>query len=393
MPMDVLAKSKSGDHAEPPCAPQTRSARPDIVIAYARANRGALVDCSTALTERGYVVWWDRQMTAGRKWREQFDEQVERARKVIVIWSEAAAKSKEVAREMAFAYGQRKLVPFCIDDTPPDHRYNELDHKRIVDFGAEIDKVVEAIEFTPPQLLPPPQHDLEIELGDLPRAPATLFGREVELEALLAAWNSTGARKKNVFVLHALGGAGKSSLVSRFIEEIRERGYEGARRVYAWSAYSQGANRRADAGTFFSDALAFFGHTGAQLTDQVAQARALSRAVQKERALLVLDGLEPLQGAPKDSGGKLKDKALATLIKRLADHNPGLVVITSRQPLPELREHKLVVSWALEHLSTSAGIDLLRELGVRGRDKHLEAAVKEVEGHALSITLLGSYIA
>src|SRR5262245_40434908 len=75
--------------------PQSHSARPDIVIAYARADRGALADCSAALAQRGYAVWWDREMTAGRKWREQFDEQVDRARKVIVIWSEAAAKSKE----------------------------------------------------------------------------------------------------------------------------------------------------------------------------------------------------------------------------------------------------------------------------------------------------------
>src|SRR5262249_25648125 len=88
----------------------------DLVISYARADRGALADCSAALVQRGYLVWWDSDMTAGRKWREQFDEQVERARKVIVIWSKAAANSKEVAREMAFAYGQRKLVPLRIDD-------------------------------------------------------------------------------------------------------------------------------------------------------------------------------------------------------------------------------------------------------------------------------------
>jgi len=393
MPVDVLAKEKCGRQVNLPNALQARSQRPDVVIAYARTDRGALADCAGALARRGYVVWWDLAMTAGRKWRDQFDEQVDRARKVIVIWSEAAAKSKEVAREMAFAYGQRKLVPLCIDNTPPDSRYNELDHKQILDFDAEIDEIVEAIEFEPIQLVPAPAEDFDIELGDLPRAPAALFGREVEVDELLKAWNSAGAKKKNVFVLHGLGGAGKSSLVSSFIEELRERGYEGARRVYAWSAYSQGANRRADAGTFFADALAFFGHTGAELTDQVAQARALSKIIQKERSLLVLDGLEPLQGAPKDSGGKLKDKALATLIKRLADHNPGLVVITSRQPLPELREHKLVVSWPLEHLSTSAGVALLRQLGVRGRDTHLKAAVEEVEGHALSITLLGSYIA
>ncbi len=365
----------------------------DLVIAYARADRGALADCSAALVQRGYVVWWDSDMTAGRKWREQFDEQVERARKVIVIWSKAASNSKEVAREMAFAYGQRKLVPLCIDDTPPDHRYNELDHKRIVDFGTEIDAIVDAIEFVPPRSSLAIAPDFEIELGDLPRPPARLFGREVELAAMQSAWRSSGAEKRNVFVVHALGGAGKSALVGRFIDELRSRSYDGASRVYAWSAYSQGANKRADAGKLFTEALAFFGYAGPPLTDQVAQARTLSNILQKTRSLLVLDGLEPLQGAPKESGGRLKDKALATLIKRLADHNPGLLVLTSRQPLPELKDHGSVVNWALEHLSTPAGVALLQQLGVRGREKHLKAAVEEVEGHALSVTLLGTYIA
>jgi hypothetical protein len=43
---------------------------------------------------------------------------------------------------------------------------------------------------------------------------------------------------------------------------LREKTYDGARRVYAWSAYSQGANRRADAGELFSEALSFFGYAG-----------------------------------------------------------------------------------------------------------------------------------
>src|SRR5438477_144646 len=41
----------------------------------------------------------------------------------------------------------------------------------------------------------------------------------------------------------------------------------------------------------------------------------------------------------------------------------------------------------------TARADLLVELGVRGRQRELEAAVREVQGHALSVTLLGTYLA
>ena len=42
---------------------------------------------------------------------------------------------------------------------------------------------------------------------------------------------------------------------------------------------------------------------------------------------------------------------------------------------------------------TTRGADLLVDLGVHGRQRDLEAAVRELQGHALSVTLLGTYLA
>ena len=53
----------------------------------------------------------------------------------------------------------------------------------------------------------------------------------------------------------------------------------------------------------------------------------------------------------------------------------------------------LVINHPLEDLSDHAGADLLVDLGVHGRQRDLEAAVREVQGHALSVTLLGTYLA
>ncbi len=123
------------------------------------------------------------------------------------------------------------------------------------------------------------------------------------------------------------------------------------------------------------------------------RARALAKLVQRERTLLLLDGLEPLQDPPGVNKGRFKDKGLAELVKLLANSNHGLVVLTTRQEVPELAGHgALVVNHPLDKLTPPAGAELLVELGVRGRQRDLEAAVREVDGHALSVTLLGTYL-
>jgi hypothetical protein len=234
------------------------------------------------------------------------------------------------------------------------------------------------------------------EFGDIPDAPDKLIGREEELKELRAAWESRAPGKINAVVLHALGGAGKSALVRTFANELLAADGGGASRIYGWSAYSQGSGeqKRADADGFISKALGDFGFQGKLPTDPVQRAKELVKQVQKERVLLLLDGLEPLQDPPGINKGRFKDKGLAELIKLLAKQNPGLMVLTTWQDVPELAGHgPLVVNRALDQLSDEAGADLLVELGVHGRQGELEAAVREVQGHALSVTLLGSYVA
>src|SRR5262249_50226758 len=46
----------------------------------------------------------------------------------------------------------------------------------------------------------------------------------------------------------------------------------------------------------------------------------------------------------------------------------------------------------LEHLSSDAGAQLLRALGVKGREAELQSASDEFSGHCLALTLLGSYL-
>ena len=149
---------------------------------------------------------------------------------------------------------------------------------------------------------------IPVEFGDIPGAPDKLIGRDTELEMLLGAWESRAPKKVNAVVLHALGGAGKSALLRTFANELLAAGGGGASRIYGWSAYSQGSGeqKRADADGFISKALGDFGWQGELPRDPVERARALAKLIQKERVLLLLDGLEPLQDAPKPQQGPVQ---------------------------------------------------------------------------------------
>ena len=223
-----------------------------------------------------------------------------------------------------------------------------------------------------------------------------LFGRDEELAALdkLAADPT-----KKILTIVAFGGVGKTSLVIEWMARLAAKNWEGFERVFDWSFFSQGTREEggASADTFIAAALRFFGDEA--LADSPASAwdkgARLAHLVSQQRALLVLDGIEPLQHPPGPLAGELKDPALATLFKGLARQNQGLCIVTTRERVTDLAAFRDITApeWQLHHLSVPAGVGLLKSLGVRGTPAEFEGVVKDVKGHALTLNLLGRYLA
>jgi hypothetical protein len=120
----------------------------------------------------------------------------------------------------------------------------------------------------------------------------------------------------------------------------------------------------------------------------------LAKLVAHRRTLLVLDGLEPLQNPPGSQEGRLREPSLQALLRELAAFNMGLCVITTRLPIADLSDHEgsSALRRHLEHLSSHAGAQLLRALGVKGDEAELRSASDEFDGHCLALTLFGSYL-
>jgi tetratricopeptide (TPR) repeat protein len=233
-------------------------------------------------------------------------------------------------------------------------------------------------------------------------APDELIGREAETQLLAETWTKvergdTGHPRVLTFV--ALGGEGKTSLVAKWVAELAGQDWPGCEAAFAWSFYSQGTrdHMAASSDLFLKEALTFFGDSEMANSAQGTfdKGRRLAQLVGARRALLILDGLEPLQHGPTaPTFGELKDQGLSALLKGLAATSRGLCVVTTRYTIPNLKAYWQTTAPEIElkRLSTTAGAALLKSLGVKGSPAEYERLVEDVRGHSLTLTLLGTYL-
>jgi tetratricopeptide (TPR) repeat protein len=259
---------------------------------------------------------------------------------------------------------------------------------------------------------------LRIDLSHLPSGAEHFLGRGPELAALDAAWapGASGPGQTAICECIAPGGTGKTALVKRWLDRVRANRWGDAARVYAWSFYSQGTgdDRQASEDLFLAKALDWFEVDIAPAAHPADKGQALAEAVAARRTLLVLDGCEPLQHPPGPLAGELRAPGLKALLTHLASAGqPGLCVLTSREWLQDLAEWvrspghpggpvlRPVLRLDLGNLDDADGACLLHTLGadragaagIKPNDPELMAASREVRGHALTLSLLGRYLA
>ena len=240
-----------------------------------------------------------------------------------------------------------------------------------------------------------------------------LIGREQEFTLLDLAY----AQPHTAIVsLVAWGGVGKTMLVQHWLQRLQREAWFGARRVYAWSFYSQGTkeDRQASGDTFLAHALEWFGVQCEPTLSPWDKGHLLADAIVRERTLLILDGIEPLQYPPGPMGGQLRAPGVQSLLKQLArkandSEHRGLCLVTTREPLTDLAdfERRPDAAWGsvlhvdLGNLTAEAGAALLHHAGakragaaeIKADDAELLASSRKVNGHALTLNLLGRFLA
>jgi hypothetical protein len=232
----------------------------------------------------------------------------------------------------------------------------------------------------------------KISVARLPVTGSDVFGREEDIAFLDRAWAN---KDVNVVTIVAWAGVGKSTLVNHWLRRMAAEQYRSAQLVFGWSFYRQGTSGgTSSADEFIDAALTWFGDPDPRLGTAWEKGERLAKLVAHRRTLLVLDGMEPLQNPPGPQEGRLREPSLQALLRELAAFNRGLCVITTRTPVADIADHERTSALRrdLEHLSSDAGTQLLRALGVKGEDAELQSASDEFRGHCLALTLLGSYL-
>ncbi|HET9968912.1 MAG TPA: SIR2 family protein [Streptosporangiaceae bacterium] len=192
----------------------------------------------------------------------------------------------------------------------------------------------------------------------------------------------------------AWGGAGKTALVTRWIQDGGAARRPGIRGVFAWSFY---ANPSAE-----QWAKSLLDWASQKLGIAVAGARrpaeALLALLRGVPLLLVLDGLEVVQESPAGDGfGRLLDGALReTLSGACRLEHGGLVLLTSRFPFADLEGFDGSSARMLEipAFTPAEGAALLAAAGGEWLpEDQRQDLVRAVDGHALATGVLAGLLA
>src|SRR5262249_17942188 len=158
-------------------------------------------------------------------------------------------------------------------------------------------------------------------------------------------WSGNSA---GVIGLVGLGGAGKTAIAARFLDDLLSVGAwseehaptERPRGLLVWSFYQE-----PDAGSFLQAACRYFSADAAALAAKGIGLLHLLRdaLAQGGRNLLLLDGLERVQLPDTDASaayGQIDDPLLKLLLRWLAEGvGDTTVLVTSRFPLTDLSEN------------------------------------------------------
>jgi tetratricopeptide (TPR) repeat protein len=82
----------------------------DVFISYAQTERHAAEKLAELLQFDDYDVWWDVRLYAGEDFHDRILEEIEKAKAVIVIWSNSAVRSVWVRGEASVAQSLGKLI-------------------------------------------------------------------------------------------------------------------------------------------------------------------------------------------------------------------------------------------------------------------------------------------
>jgi TIR domain/Sel1 repeat len=108
----------------------------DIFISYSSPDRAKARALAEAIQQKGWSVWWDRKIPFGKSFDQVIEQELEAARCVVVVWTNASIASDWVKTEAAEGARRHVLLPVFMDEVKIPLEFRRLQAANLTNWQA-----------------------------------------------------------------------------------------------------------------------------------------------------------------------------------------------------------------------------------------------------------------
>jgi hypothetical protein len=113
----------------------------DVFVSYSRDDRARARQLVQTLRSESLRVWWDEDLLSGQYFRKRLSEEIDRARCVVVLWSESSVESDWVLDEARLATKRDVFAQASVDGTRPPMGYGQRHWSDLSDWDGSSDSL------------------------------------------------------------------------------------------------------------------------------------------------------------------------------------------------------------------------------------------------------------
>ena len=111
----------------------------DIFISYSSKDKVIVQRIAALLENKGWTVWWDRQIPIGQKYDTVIETELQKATCVVVVWTANSISSEWVKNEASEAAQRAVLVPLILEDISIPIAFKRIESAMLIGWTGEQD--------------------------------------------------------------------------------------------------------------------------------------------------------------------------------------------------------------------------------------------------------------